>query len=116
MQGSHETETGFRHKSEVRELQIKDALHLIKRGSRSISKHYSSIQISVEDTYNGIYVHGLFHEFSTFSTTLTLFNSNSEVQKYYPQAWKIWFFFPSPLITTQVPLLMLLIPSQQIEM
>jgi hypothetical protein len=31
-------ETTFSQKSKVRELQIKDELHLMKRGSRSISK------------------------------------------------------------------------------
>jgi hypothetical protein len=32
-------ETAFSHKSKARELQIKDELHLMKRGSRSISEY-----------------------------------------------------------------------------
>jgi hypothetical protein len=73
-------ETTFSQKSKVRELQIKDELHLMKRGSRSISE-YSRIfkahcdQLSamgrpVEDTDKvHWYIRGLGHEFSTFSIT-----------------------------------------------
>jgi len=73
-------ETTFSHKSKVRELQIKDELHLMKHGSHSISE-YSQIfkahcdQLSamgrpVEDT-NKVYwyLRGLGHKFSTFSIT-----------------------------------------------
>ncbi|KAG6751187.1 hypothetical protein POTOM_045706 [Populus tomentosa] len=73
-------ETTFSQKSKARELQIKDELHLMKRGSRSISE-YSRIfkahcdQLSamgrpVEDTDKvHWYLRGLGHEFSTFSIT-----------------------------------------------
>jgi len=73
-------ETTFSQKSKVRELQIKDELHLMKRGSRSIFE-YSRIfkahcdQLSamgrpVEDTDKvHWYLRGLGHEFSTFSIT-----------------------------------------------
>ncbi|KAF5462652.1 hypothetical protein F2P56_018640 [Juglans regia] len=73
-------ETAFSHKSKVRELQIKDELHLMKRGSRSVSKYsrvfkshcdqLSAMGRPVEDTDKvHWYLHGLGHEFSTFSTT-----------------------------------------------
>ncbi|KAG6783821.1 hypothetical protein POTOM_009495 [Populus tomentosa] len=73
-------ETTFSQKSKARELQIKDELHLMKRGSCSISE-YSRIfkahcdQLSamgrpVEDTDKvHWYLRGLGHEFSTFSIT-----------------------------------------------
>jgi len=73
-------ETAFSHKSKARELQIKDKLHFMKRGSRSISK-YSRVfkahcdQLSVmgcpvKDTDKvHWYLRGLGHEFSSFSTT-----------------------------------------------
>ena len=73
-------ETTFSQKSKACELQIKDELHLMRRGSRSISE-YSRIfkahcdQLSamgrpVEDTDKvHWYLRGLGHEFSTFSIT-----------------------------------------------
>ena len=73
-------ETAFSHKSKARELQIKDELHLMKRGSRSISEYsrvfkahcdqLSAMGCPVEDTDKvHWYLRGLGHEFSSFSTT-----------------------------------------------
>jgi len=73
-------ETTFSQKSKIRELQIKDELHLMKRGSRSIFKYsrifkaycdqLSAMGLPVEDTDKvHWYLRGLGHEFSTFSIT-----------------------------------------------
>ncbi|KAJ0043957.1 hypothetical protein Pint_18656 [Pistacia integerrima] len=73
-------EAAFSHKSKVRELQIKDELHLMKRGSRSVSEYSRVFKAHcdqlpamgrpVDDT-NKVhwYLRGLGHEFSSFSTS-----------------------------------------------
>ena len=73
-------ETAFNHESKVRELQIKDELNLMKHGSCSVSKYSQAFKSHcdqllamgrpIEDTDKVYwYLHGLGHEFSTFSTT-----------------------------------------------
>jgi len=73
-------EIALSHKSKARELQIKDELHLMKHGSRSVVEYscafkshcdqLSAMGRPVEDADKvHWYLHGLGHEFSTFSTT-----------------------------------------------
>nr|TKR59016.1 hypothetical protein D5086_0000327510 [Populus alba] len=86
-------ETTFSQKSKARELQIKDELHLMRRGSRSILEYsrifkahcnqLSTMGCPIEDTDKvHWYLRGLGHEFSTFSITqlsLTLIPSFKDI-------------------------------------
>lgn len=71
-------ETTFNHKSKVHELQIKDELHLMKHGSPSVFEYSQvfkahcdqlSVMACLVEYTNKIYwyLHGLGHEFTTFS-------------------------------------------------